>query len=691
MRRSFTLVLAALCILTPFSSPAHSHISDGSELPAKFRKVTNPIHGRYIVVLEDRVARSRVPSLAAELTQAYGGGILYVYGYVLKGFAVELPEAAAIALSRNPQVKYVEEDHGFTLTGSHATPQHSSFYGIDRIDQRSGLSGTYNYNRVGTGVHVYVLDTGIRTTHEEFGNRADVFRDYIGGPIVRNHGTFVAGLIGAKNYGVAKNAQIHSVRVCKEFQDPSGDCPATATINGLDQVAQFGSRPAVVNMSFGHRAGPNAPRTTTEDAVLRTIAAGVTVVAGAGNGSEPASWFSPARLPEVITVGATDKFDNRSSYSNYGSALDLFAPGGEAVPGQYIPSPSAASDTDIDGLTGTSAASPHVAGVVAQYLQINPNASPASVAAAIIGNATIGVVINPGAGSPNRLLYSRFLPPGDNRADFDGDYRTDVSIFNYNNGLWSSLNSSNGQVVSFGFGQSGDIITPGDYNGDGKTDRAVFRPGNATWYIATDTIGGYYGVSFGQSGDIPVARDYDADGKTDIAVFRPGAGTWYILNSRNNTASIVSFGQSGDHVVPGDYDGDDKADIAVFRPSNTLWYILRSSDGAISIDSFGAGTDWPVQADYDGDGKTDIAIFRPSAAQWWIKYSFNGVVQSLNWGTSGDRPVPGDYDGDGKADVAVQRPDASGTWWISNSTGGYNTVSFSSEFPIPGGYLTPLY
>ena len=282
----------------------------------------------------------------------------------------------------------------------------------------------------------------------------------------------------------------------------------------------------------------------------------------------------------------------------------------------------------------------------------------------------------------------------DNRANFDGDCRTDISNFHRGTGEWRSINSSDGQTVSFFFGTTADIATPGDYNGDGKTDRSVFRPSNGTWYVATDTSGAFYGVQWGTTGDIPVARDYDGDGKTDHAVFRPGNATWYILRSSDSGVEIIQFGVTGDRVVPGDYNGDNKDDLAVYRPSTQTWYI-RHPDGNFHGVPFGLVSDWPAQADYDGDGITDIAVFRPGPGDWHVLYSSNGGVESLHWGASGDRPVPGDYDGDGRANIAVQRPDSEGVWWIllDIPTGSHYGVSFQPavEFPVPAGYLTPLF
>jgi hypothetical protein len=284
--------------------------------------------------------------------------------------------------------------------------------------------------------------------------------------------------------------------------------------------------------------------------------------------------------------------------------------------------------------------------------------------------------------------FKRF--PRDNRANFDGDCRTDVSDFNRGSGQWRSLNSSDGQFVSFFFGQSADVLTPGDYNGDGRTDRAVFRPGDKTWYVATDTSNSFYGVQFGDTADLPVAGDYDGDGRTDIAVFRPGNGDWYIRRPDGSFYG-VHFGQTADIPAPADYDGDGRTDIAVFRPGNGDWYILNSSDGQFRAVHWGQTGDSPVQADYDNDGRADLAVFRPGPGDWHILNSSDGQTQFVHWGQSGDRPVPGDYDGDGRADIAVQRPDSTGAWWIiPSATGSYYVVSVNfAEFPVPLGYLSP--
>jgi hypothetical protein len=316
--------------------------------------------------------------------------------------------------------------------------------------------------------------------------------------------------------------------------------------------------------------------------------------------------------------------------------------------------------------------------------------------------ATMWLMVLPLVGAAQSALT--FCSLRDNRANFDGDCKTDISVFERGSGNWLSLDSSSGNTnyVSFHWGQSGDIPVPGDYNADGKTDRAVFRPGDGTWYIATDTLGSVFAVTFGSSGDIPVARDYDGDGKADIAVFRPSTGIWYIRKSTDNPTpatnitTYVSFGMSGDRPVPGHYDNDNYADVAVFRPSDGTWYIRRA-DGTFYGVPFGYGSDFPVQADYDGDGKTDVAVFRPSAGYWYILNSSNNSFQSVRWGESGDQPVPGDYDGDGRADVAVQRP-GTGGWYIRNwytpcdwTTSTCSPFLFFTGFPVPAAYLPLIY
>ncbi|HEX7956947.1 MAG TPA: S8 family serine peptidase, partial [Pyrinomonadaceae bacterium] len=325
----------------------------------------------------------------------------HVYSHALKGFAVTLPAAAAAALSRDPRVAYVEEEGMGHITGTQLNPG----WGLSRLDQRDGpADSVYNYNYTGLNIRIYILDTGVRVTHQDFSGRASVGYDAFGGSGLdgNGHGTAVASLAGGSAYGSAKEALIISVRVC----DDGGNCPYSSIIAGVDWVtSNHYSYPAVANMSLGGSASD-----ALDYAVRRSIASNVVYVVGAGNSGSDAAYVSPARVGQALTVGATDESDTRAVFnafesSNYGYVLDLFAPGKE-VPAAYF-----GDDTSMFLFGGTSAASPYVAGVAAQYRQAQSDRwfiYPADVHNEIVRNATYGRVINPGPGSPNTLAYSAF-------------------------------------------------------------------------------------------------------------------------------------------------------------------------------------------------------------------------------------------------------------------------------------------
>lgn len=361
-----------------------------------------PIEGRYIVVLKDEVARLAdersdkpdVATVAGQFARSYGVKLEMSYNKVLPGFVVTASDKALAHLMADDRIAYVEED-GWVYASA---VQSGATWGIDRIDQRNlPLNQQYQYDTTASNVHVYVIDTGIRASHNDFGGRVGngytAISDGRGTDDCNGHGTHVASTAAGATYGVAKAARLHPVRVL----GCNGSGTNSGVIAGMDWVASNHVKPAVANMSLGGGAS-----TATDQAVQRMVNAGVTVVVAAGNESDNACNYSPARAAAAITVGSTTNTDARSSFSNYGSCLDIFAPGSNITAAWYT------SNSATNTISGTSMASPHVAGVAALYLANNPNATPSQVTSAIINSATPNKVTNAGSGSPNRLLYSLF-------------------------------------------------------------------------------------------------------------------------------------------------------------------------------------------------------------------------------------------------------------------------------------------
>jgi len=365
----------------------------------KLRRNSNKIPNHYIVVLDDSVvgekgAYSISAYVADDLAARHRGKVQRVYQHAINGFAVEMSEADAEAMTKDFRVAYVEEDGVMSADATQNNPPG----GLDRIDQRDlPLSGTYTYNWTGSGVRVYVIDTGIRTTHSQFGGRASNVFDAFGGngADCHGHGTHVSGTVGGSTYGVAKSALLRGVRVL----DCTGNGSTSGVIAGVDWVTANHINPAVANMSLG-----GGVSSALDTAVNNLHNANVTVAVAAGNNNGAnACNFSPARAVNAVTTGSTTTTDARSSFSNIGTCLDIFAPGSGILSAWYT------SNTATATLSGTSMASPHVAGVAALYKQANPSASSTTIRNAIVNNATTNKITNVGAGSPNRLLYSLFF------------------------------------------------------------------------------------------------------------------------------------------------------------------------------------------------------------------------------------------------------------------------------------------
>ncbi|MFI6234959.1 S8 family peptidase [Micromonospora sp. NPDC050784] len=462
----------------------------------------------YIVVLKDSaVARDRVGDTAKRLSGRHGGTVARTYGAALRGFEVKVNANAAARIAADPAVAYVEQNHTVSISGTQANPPS---WGLDRIDQRNlPLDSSYTYPNTASNVHAYIIDTGIRFSHNDFGGRATSGYDAVDGGSAddcNGHGTHVAGTVGGSAYGVAKAVQLVGVRVL----NCSGSGTNAGVIGGVDWVTANAIKPAVANMSLG--GGANS---SLDNAVRNSIASGVTygLAAGNDNGANACN-TSPARTTEAITVGSTTSTDARSSFSNVGTCLDIFAPGSSITSAWYT------SNTATNTISGTSMATPHVVGAAALVASANPSWTPAQVRNQLVANATPNVVGNPGSGSPNLLLYvgTGTTPPPPTGCT--GTNGTDVSIPDAGAAVTSSITISGcGRNASSASTVAVNIVHT--YRGDLvidllAPDGSAYRLKNSSTSDSADNVNATYTANVsGEAADgiwrLQVRDTYSAD------------------------------------------------------------------------------------------------------------------------------------------------------------------------------------
>ncbi len=589
--------------------------------------VDRPIEGQYIVVLKEDTASlsselstSSMPSVASmarNITSNHRVQLVTSFQHALRGFVVKASDDALARMLMDDRIAYIEEDGVVSISAT----QQNATWGLDRSDQRDlPLDDLYNYDTTAAAVHAYIVDTGIRSSHNDFGGRVGngytSIDDGRGTEDCNGHGTHVAGTVGGSTWGIAKGVQLYPVRVLS----CSGSGSNSGVIAGMDWVAGNHIKPAVANMSLGGGAS-----SATDDAVQRMTDVGVTVVVAAGNDNSNACNYSPARAPSAITVGSTTSSDARSSFSNYGSCLDIFAPGSSITSAWH------SSNTATNTISGTSMASPHVAGAAALYLAGNPTASPSQVTNAVVANASAGRISDVRSGSPNELLYTIFDGGG-------GDPDPDPTPGELQNGVpVSNLSGASGSETHFTMtvpsgasdlafqitGGSGDAdmyVKFGSAPTTSSYDCRPYRNGNeetcsfaspqaGTWYVMLRGYTSYSGVtltgSYGESGGAPC---------TDCTLYTgslSGSGDYDIQPNGNYYQSTVSGSHQGWLEGPSGTDFD----LRLYKWNGSSWSQVASSLSADSSESISySGTSgyyyWRIES-YSGSGSYDFWLDRP--------------------------------------------------------------------------------
>ncbi|WP_435615246.1 S8 family serine peptidase [Streptomyces coelicoflavus] len=544
------------------------------------------ISGSYIVVFRDAaVSAASTGDRALRLAAEHDGTVTHTYRTALRGFSVRMSESDARRLAADPAVAYVERDRRASISGTQSpTPS----WGLDRVDQRAlPLDNSYTYPNSGDGVRAYILDTGVRASHTDFGGRAAGGRDIVDGDNepgdCNGHGTHVAGTVGGTAYGIAKNATIVPVRI----MNCGGSGSWSNVIAGIDWVAadHDPGEPAVANMSIG-----GEKMQSVNDAVAAAITDGVTFVVAAGNEDTDACRKSPASTPEAITVGATDKTDRRASFSNYGSCLDLFAPGVGITSAWWT------DDNATNTISGTSMASPHAAGVAALVTAANPSFTPQQVRDAMVADATNGVVTDPGPGSPNKLLHVGNEAPAED--DFSVSLSPTAGTVDPGGSVQATLKTS---LVK---GDPGSIAL-----------KATGLPTGATATFSPET------VTAGESSTLTLATTADtAPGTYPVTVTATGAGG-DVTRTAAFTLTVKGSAPKGCEDAETVKSGSLTSGSSAYQPDGG--YFRTTVTGA-----FEACLDGPDNADYDlylqkwsGAGWTTVARGTTPAADEKLTYT----------------------------------------------------------------------
>lgn len=686
-------------------------------------------------------------------------------------------EAATANYADLAEVETVQPNYYYHLLATPNDTRFSEMYGLQKIS----APNAWDLSTGSAATIVADIDTGLRYTHEDLaanvwhnpgeipGNGVDddgngFVDDYYGydffynraDPMDENgHGTHTAGTIGAVGnnslgvVGVNWNVRIMAIKI---YSAAGTDTTSAMLVNAYNYVRMMKNRGVnirVTNNSYGGCNEACGYDQATKEALDALGNAGILNVFAAGNANQniettpfyPASYTSPG----VLSVAASTSTDARASFSNYGTtSVDL------AAPGSGILSTYSNSNSSYATLSGTSMATPHVAGAAALLSSYNPNLSVASLKATLMNTVDSlaqwnGVVKTGGRLNVARALQnqtvcgftlsssSQIIPDtgGNFSVNVAAPTNCDYSI--KSNVAWISVTSTNAgsgnekvnftvqannlpdarrtgtitiadQILTVTQGTSSLANRPVlDFDGDGRTDYTAIQNtdgGGMLWHNYRSSAG-YSAIGFGLfASDTPVPNDFDGDGKTDLAVWRSTGNTneqatFYVLQSQNNTAQIVPFGLTGDNPnVSQDFDGDGRADFTVTRRANgkLVWYILGSTVGFRAV-QFGNENDKPVRGDYDGDGRADLAVYRPNTDSptntfYVLKSSDNNLLAVSFGNSTTDKVVPGDYDGDGKTDFAVWRA-TDGVWyWIKSSTNGVGIFQFglNGDLPTPGDY-----